>query len=180
MNYLDDVDLKRLRIFDAVVKAGGFKAAEEVLNINGSTISKAIAELEGRLGVTLCKRGRAGFELTKQGEAIYQLNFKLFSAVGDYVGAVKKVDEVAPRTFRIAVVDNMIADPQCQIIFGLRQLIKEEPNLKIDLKILASGDIPSSLLRGELDIGVALVYRNISGLRVYHLYNDDVAPICCD
>jgi len=176
MNYLDDVDLKRLRIFDAVAKCGSFKGAEEMLNINGSTISKAISELEGRLGVTLCKRGRGGFTLTEQGEEVYQLNFKLFADLGDYVSAVKNVNQAAPRTFRIAVVDNTLTDPHSHFLSGLRQLFSEEPNLKIDLKILASDDVPLSLLRGELDIAVALVYRNVSGLRVCHLYNEEVMP----
>jgi len=176
MNYLDDVDLKQLRIFDAVVKCGGFTAAQEMLNINCSTISKAISELERRLDVTLCKRGRGGFELTEQGEMLYQLNFKLFDAIGDYVNAVGSIGKTAPRTFRIAVVDNTMTDPHSHFLHGLQQLQREEPNLNIDLQILASDDTPLSLLSGTLDIAVALVYRNISGLRVCHLYNEEVVP----
>lgn len=176
MNYLDDVDLKRLRIFDAVAKCGGFKGAEEALNINNSTICKAIAELEGRLGVILCKRGRGGFSLTEKGEEIYQLNFKLFNDLGNYVGAVKNISQASARTFRIAIVDNTLNDPHSHFLTGLTQLFSEHPNLKFDLKILASDDVPLSLLRGELDVAVALVYRNVSGLRVYHLYNEDVKP----
>ena len=53
-----DNDLRLLRVFRAVVACGGFAAAELELNINRSTISRHIKDLETRLGVTLCRRGR--------------------------------------------------------------------------------------------------------------------------
>ena len=63
-----DSDLRLLRVFRAVVACGGFAAAELELNINRSTISRHIKDLETRLGVTLCRRGRGGFALTPEGE----------------------------------------------------------------------------------------------------------------
>ncbi len=61
---LSDIDLRLLRIFRAIVEAEGLAPAEAKLNIGRSTISTHLAELEARLGVTLCRRGRGGFELT--------------------------------------------------------------------------------------------------------------------
>ena len=72
MNNVHDVDLKHLRVFAAVVECGGFTAAENMLDINCSTISKAMSDMESRLGVRLCNRGRGGFELTEEGEKLYQ------------------------------------------------------------------------------------------------------------
>ena len=67
---LTDTDLRLLRVFRAVAACGGFAAAELELNINRSTISRHIKDLEGRLGVTLCRRGRGGFALTAEGEQV--------------------------------------------------------------------------------------------------------------
>ncbi len=76
-----DTDLRLLRVFRAVVACGGFAAAELELNINRSTISRHIKDLETRLGVTLCRRGRAGFALTTEGEQVYASAQKMMAAM---------------------------------------------------------------------------------------------------
>lgn len=176
MNSVHDVDLKQLRIFAAVVECGGFTAAENVLNINCSTISKAMSDLELRLGVKLCNRGRGGFELTEQGEKLYNSSGKLFSAIGGFLSEVGKLDRSAQRMFRIAVVDNTTSDPNCPLVTGLQLLQREEPNVLIDLHIMTPNEITVGLLKGELDLGLTLIHRKVTGLRTTHLYNEVVAP----
>ncbi|HLB81274.1 MAG TPA: LysR family transcriptional regulator, partial [Dongiaceae bacterium] len=61
---LNDIDVKLLRVFAAIVEAGGFAAAQAQLNVSPSRISTQIADLEARLGMRLCQRGRVGFRLT--------------------------------------------------------------------------------------------------------------------
>ena len=67
---LSDTDLRLLRVFRSVAACGGFAAAELELNINRSTISRHIKDLETRLGVTLCRRGRGGFALSTEGAQV--------------------------------------------------------------------------------------------------------------
>jgi DNA-binding transcriptional LysR family regulator len=176
MKRLHDVDLKHLRIFAVVVESGGFTAAENSLNINCSTISKSMSDLETRLGVTLCKRGRSGFELTAEGEKLYQSINKLFSAVGTYMDEVDSLDKKGQRILRIAVVDNTTLDPNCPLVGGLRQLQIEDPNVIIDLQIMTPNEITLNLLKEELDLGITLIHRKVTGLRTTHLYNEQVAP----
>jgi DNA-binding transcriptional LysR family regulator len=79
-----DNDLRLLRVFRAVVACGGFSAAELELNINRSTISRHIKDLEIRLGVTLCRRGRGGFALTSEGEQVHASALKIMSAMEEF------------------------------------------------------------------------------------------------
>ena len=79
-----DNDLRLLRVFRAVVDCGGFAAAELELNINRSTISRHIKDLEIRLGVTLCRRGRGGFSLTSEGETVYASALKMMGAMEEF------------------------------------------------------------------------------------------------
>ena len=65
---LHGVDLRLLRIFQAVVRFNGFSAAQEPLGITQATISAHMKQLEGRLGLRLCERGRSGFYLTDYGK----------------------------------------------------------------------------------------------------------------
>ena len=69
LGQISDMDLRLLRVFRSVVECGGMAAAELELNIATSTISRHIKDLETRLGLTLCRRGRGGFALTPEGQA---------------------------------------------------------------------------------------------------------------
>ena len=68
---IGDADLRLLRVFKAVADCGGMAAAERELGIAMSTISRHVKDLEQRLGLRLCRRGRAGFALTPEGEQLY-------------------------------------------------------------------------------------------------------------
>ena len=70
LGQLSDMDLRLLQVFKAVVECGGMSAAELELNIGTSTVSRHMKDLETRLGLTLCRRGRAGFALTAEGQRV--------------------------------------------------------------------------------------------------------------
>ena len=81
---LADQDLRLLRVFKGVVEAGGFSAAEMQLNLANSTISNYISDLEKRLGMRLCERGRGGFSLTQQGQTVYEATLELLNALDQF------------------------------------------------------------------------------------------------
>ena len=58
---LSKTDLHLLAVFMTVVENGGFAAAQVTLNVGQSTVSRHIGDLEKRLGMRLCQRGRVGF-----------------------------------------------------------------------------------------------------------------------
>ena len=68
---LSDIDLRSLEVFIAVVEAQGIANAQALLNRDASTISRQLGQLEERIGLRLCERGRGGFALTGAGEQIY-------------------------------------------------------------------------------------------------------------
>ena len=70
LGQISDADIRLLRVFQAVADCGGMTAAELELNISTSTISRHVKDLETRLGLTLCRRGRGGFALTPEGARI--------------------------------------------------------------------------------------------------------------
>ena len=53
-----------LRTFRAVVEAGGFKRAAEVLHVSQSAVSQSVAGLEGKLEMPLLERGRTPVSYT--------------------------------------------------------------------------------------------------------------------
>ena len=71
LGQLSDMDLRLLKVFKSVADCGGMAAAEMELNIGTSTVSRHIKDLETRLGLRLCRRGRGGFALTTEGQLVY-------------------------------------------------------------------------------------------------------------
>src|SRR6187402_1443668 len=81
LGQLGDADLRLLDVFRKVVDCGGLAAAELDLNIGISTVSRHLKELETRLGLVLCRRGRGGFALTREGERVYAGALGLMASV---------------------------------------------------------------------------------------------------
>jgi DNA-binding transcriptional LysR family regulator len=81
---LADADLRTLRIFMTVVQYSGFTPAALELNVSRSAVSIAIADLEQRLSLRLCERGRAGFSLTTEGREVYRSTRQLLSALDEF------------------------------------------------------------------------------------------------
>ena len=83
--------LRLLRVFRTVVDCGGMAAAELELNIGTSTVSRHVKDLETRLGLTLCRRGRAGFSLTPEGEQIYAETLRLLASTDAFRSSVDEI-----------------------------------------------------------------------------------------
>ena len=67
--------MDRLAIMEAfvrVIDAGSFSSAAKQLRVGQSAVSKAIAQLEDRLGVRLLLRSTHGLTLTEAGRNFYE------------------------------------------------------------------------------------------------------------
>ncbi len=67
LNQVTDIDIKLLKIFKKVCDCHSFTSAESILGISRSANSLNMSDLENRLVIRLCLRGRAGFALTDVG-----------------------------------------------------------------------------------------------------------------
>lgn len=67
---MQSIEFRWIQAFRAVALAGSTTGAAKMLNVGQSAISKHLAALEGRLGVTLFDRTRRGLQLTNEGQAL--------------------------------------------------------------------------------------------------------------
>src|SRR3990167_5503840 len=88
LGQLSDMDLRLLQVFKSVVDCGGMTAAELELNIGTSTVSRHVKDLEPRLGLVLCRRGRAGFALTPEGQRVYEETLRLLASVEGFRNSI--------------------------------------------------------------------------------------------
>ena len=100
---------RELEAFVAVVEAGSFVAAGEVLRVSKAAVSRTVLELEKRLGARLLQRTTRRLSITEAGRAYYDRSKQILaeldeadSAVGEVTGhAVGRLRINAPVSFGI-------------------------------------------------------------------------------
>ncbi|WP_109105652.1 LysR family transcriptional regulator [Azospirillum sp. TSO35-2] len=176
---ISDIDLRLLRVFRAVVANGGFAAAQVELNIGRSTISKHMADLEERLGLTLCRRGRAGFELTEHGAALHAHAERLLTSLDEFRTQVSALHTDLVGELRIGLMDHMVSDPASPVQPALTRLATRAPGVTLSLSILAPDAVEAALLDNRLQVGVLPEReRRPPGLVHRPLYREDCCLYC--
>ena len=95
---LRDINLGLLHVYRTTVECGGFSQAQAELGISRSTISTHMSNLETRLGLTLCRRGRSGCALTERGRLVYESASKFLTVLK---GLRSELGELHGRVFRV-------------------------------------------------------------------------------
>ncbi len=172
MNTFTDFDLKLLRVFKAVTDCGGLSVAESALNINLSTISTYISDLELRLGFKLCNRGRSGFQLTPEGRLLYQNLDNLLMSIEEFRIEVGKIKNRISGELSIGVVDNTLSDDRLKLPEAIQAVKERASDLFIKLEIKSTHEIETALLGRSLNIGIGPFRKQHPQLIYETLYED--------
>jgi DNA-binding transcriptional LysR family regulator len=175
-----DNDLRLLRVFHAVVACGGFAAAELELNISRSTISRHIKDLELRLGVTLCLRGRGGFSLTREGEQVYASAQKLMAATEDFQHEVDDLHQRLQGSLSIAIFDKTATNPACHINQAFARFDQQAPEVRPEIYVEAINAIEQGVIEGRFHLGVIPNHRPSSSLNYYKLFEEQMYLYCAN
>ncbi|EBA17603.1 transcriptional regulator, LysR family protein [Roseobacter sp. SK209-2-6] len=161
---LSKADLHLLYVFCAVVEARGFSAAQIALNVSASTISRQIADLETRLGMRLCQRGRKGFRLTDKGEIVYAASHKLFAALDQFGETVDGTRGKLVGRLTVAAIDNWVFNNEAPVMGALSEFTRIAPEVAIEMHSLAPDDIEMAVQDGQIAIGVGVFHKHKPGL----------------
>lgn len=175
---LSKIDIHLLYVFSVVVEAKGFTPAQIALNVSTSTISRQISELETRLGLRLCLRGRKGFRLTEQGETVYQAAQRVFSALGDFRATVDGSRGRLAGHLSIAVVDNWTFNAKALILPALAKFVARAPDVELEISSLAPDDIELAVQSGRIALGFGVFHRHKPGL-VYETIGQERIGLYC-
>ena len=178
LGQLSDIDLRLLRVFRAVVDCGGMAAAELELNIGTSTVSRHIKDLETRLGLTLCRRGRAGFALTPEGEKIYQQTTQLLAATDAFRSSVDEIHQRMGGALHVAVFDKTASNPASRIAQAIALFADEAPDVELNLHVATLTAIERGVLDGQFQIGIIPGHRNSELLEYTPLFDETMLLYC--
>jgi LysR family transcriptional regulator, transcriptional activator for bauABCD operon len=174
LGQLSDLDVRLLRVFKAVAECGGMMAAELELNIGGSTISRHVKDLETRLGLTLCRRGRAGFALTPEGERVYQDTLRLLAALDDFRSGVDDLHRRMGGQLVIALFDKTVSNPAARIAEGIARFSEIAPAVTLEVHVAPTNAIERGLIDGRFHVGVIPAHRASEGLIYQDLFDEQM------
>jgi DNA-binding transcriptional LysR family regulator len=172
LNNLTEGDIRLLKVFNKIVEAGGFSAAQIELNISQSTISSHMTTLEQRLGVRLCERGRSGFKLTERGQLIYQSSQRLFAAIDDFRTDAGAARNCLTGNLVIGIVDSLTANQDFrlpQIISAFNQAASE---VQVTIRVTSPSEIERIVLEGGCDLGLGTCGRHSPYLNYEDIFEE--------
>jgi DNA-binding transcriptional LysR family regulator len=178
LGQLTDTDIRLLRIFMVVVECGGLSAAEMELNIGRSTISRHLKELEARLGMTLCHRGRAGFSLTHEGKYICEAAKRLVKSIEDFRHQVNDLHQTLKGRLVLAMFDKTITNAECQVSQAICHYVEQAPDVFIDVRVVPLNKIEHGVLEGEYHIGIIPPHRHSASLNYLSLFSEQMYLYC--
>ena len=172
LGQLSDMDLRLLQVFKSVVECGGMAAAELELNIGISAISRHVKDLETRLGLVLCRRGRAGFALTAEGQRVYQETLRLLVAVEGFRASVDDIHDRMGGKLAIALFDKTASNPAARIHAAIAAFRDQAPDVALELHVGTIQAIERGVLDGSFAVGVIPAHRSSGSLRYDRLFGE--------
>lgn len=151
---LTDRDLRLLGIFRVLAEAGGLTAAETVLGMERSTISRHLQALEGRVGGILCSRGPKGFELTALGHKVFRAALAARDATLRAEAELSQSITGLTGKLFLGVADNTITNAECCLSEVIGQFYAMAPEVETHLSIRPPPEIVEEVLARRLDFAV--------------------------
>ena len=178
LGQLGDSDLRLLKVFKSVADCGGMAAAELELNVGISTISRHIKDLEARLGLTLCRRGRSGFALTAEGQRIYEETTRLLTAADAFRAGVDEVHRRLGGQLEIGVFDKTATNPAAKIGEAIGLFTLAAPEVALQIQVSTINTIERKLIDGSLHVAVIPAHRSSESLAYHKLFDETMLLYC--
>lgn len=178
LGQLSNMDLRLLQVFKSVVECGGMAAAELELNIGTSTVSRHVKDLETRLGLTLCRRGRAGFALTPEGQRVYEETLRLLASVRGFLGSIDDIHARMGGQLAVAVFDKTASNPQSRIHQAISAFAEQAPDVQLQLHVGSISAIERGVIDGSYQVGIIPAHRSSHSLVYADLFGETMLLYC--
>ncbi len=142
----DETTLRRLRVFLAVVDAGGVGDAASLLGVSQPAVSTQIKRLEGELGVSLFRRSGRRLAVSEQGRDIATVLRRGFGELVLTLNAVRDIARSRSAPLRFGFSAPQIALDAADVFR------RADPRTTLELRAANSADLFKALDAYDLDI----------------------------
>ena len=144
--------LEQLRVLNAILETGSFRAAAETLHRAQSAVSYAVRNLEDELHITLFDRSGYRPRLTAAGQAIYEKSKTVLLQAEELVQLGEHLSMGNEAEIKLAI---NAACPFSRVIDVINCFSRDQPSVRIVLTIENLGGSIEQLLDGNADIALA-------------------------
>jgi DNA-binding transcriptional LysR family regulator len=143
------LNTSKLRYIVAVDRFGSMTAAAAAIHVSQPSLTRTVAEVEKELGIALFERRARGMVATAQGRSIIDRAARILADI-------ERLDMDAKefRAYRESHLRLCISPPPLITLMNpaLPQLLSHHPQLKVDIKSLATDNAISLLRAGDCDL----------------------------
>lgn len=172
LGQLGDADLRLLRVFKAVADCGGMASAELELNLAMSTISRHVKDLETRLGLVLCRRGRAGFALTPEGAQLYAATEQLLASTDAFRASLNDIHRRMGGDLHVAVFEKTVSNPLARIAEAVQSFRRQAPQVNLHMHVGTIAMIERGVMDGQYHLGIVPEHRRSESLAYDELFGE--------
>ncbi len=168
--------LRQLEFLCAIADQGSFSKAAESCHVTQPTLSAAIKEIEGLLGVQLIERESRGASMTQAGEAAVERARSILSDTADLVSVARQAGAPLSGSFRLGAIPTIAPFLLPRTLKALR---KAHPGLKLYLREDQTERLIEALRARKLDAALIALPWDASGIVTMELADDEfvlVAP----
>jgi DNA-binding transcriptional LysR family regulator len=152
MSLTPHISLDQWRALMAVVEAGGYAQAAEVLHKSQSAVTYSVQKIESQLGVKAFEiQGRKAV-LTPTGQMLYRRALALVGDASDLEKAAKTLSAGWEAEIGLAVE---ILFPRCVLLNSLAKFGAESPRTRIEVIESVMGGTADALLSGQADLAIS-------------------------
>ncbi|MCP1401871.1 LysR family transcriptional regulator [Achromobacter insolitus] len=173
-----DLDIRLLRIFLAIVDAGGVSAAQGALGVGQSTISEQLATLEVRLGFTLCERGRGGFRLTAKGERFVRMARGLLNTLSDFSAEARNMDKKLVGRLTLGLCGHSTMQQNVRMAQAIERFRQRDEAVRLSLRVCGPRELEGLLLQGEIQVAIGYFWHRVPFLDYTPLYAERQVACC--
>jgi len=149
---MSKVTLEQWRMFQAVVRHGGFAQAAAAIHKSQSTINHAVHKLQDQLGLALLEvKGRKA-QLTEAGQLMLRRADQLLAQAEQLEDVADSLAHGLEAEVRIAID---VIYPSACLSQALHALSQEFPNTRVQLMETVLSGGPEKLIAGEVDLLIA-------------------------
>lgn len=170
-----DFDWNLLKIFHAIVEAGGISPSLARLDRKQPAVSLALKRLEERVGTVLCRRGPAGFELSDEGQRLAEICREVARLASLASSDMAGTSAVLRGRVRLQLISSLVNEALDNTIKRFHQ---DHPDVELVFNVSTWDAIGRLLLRNEIDIGIAPARFHHAELRYDLLFREVHRPYC--
>lgn len=156
--------LQSLRVFQAVVDAGGFAAAARALDLSAASVTRLVADLEAQLGVRLLQRTTRRVALTDEGAAYLERVRRILADLDEADALVSQRSQTVAGVLRVLatpVLASVLVAPVVPRLTARHAALRVEVDVEsYAVPSVEEHDVALFAVEGTVDTG--LIARRIA------------------